>query len=750
MKKKELLAPAGDFECLKYAIHAGADAVYIGGKKFGARAYAKNFSDEELIEALKYAHLYGVLVYVTINTLIHESEIEMVLEYVKFLYLNGVDAVIMTDIGLIKRVHEHFPLLEIHASTQLNTHNIAQVKFLKELGVKRVILARELSLSEIESVQGILDTEVFIHGALCISYSGQCLFSSRVMDRSGNRGECAGLCRLPYQLYLNEERMELEGDYPLSTRELNTAPQFLEIMKSSIYSFKIEGRMKSPAYVGYITSIYRKLIDQFENGEEVHLSSDDLKNMETLYSRGFTQGHMFQQKGLSLMNIKTSNHQGIYLGDIVDIDPKYIKIKLIEDLKQEDGIRFIEEEKGMFVNFLYDRNKKLINKAFKGDLVFVDNKINLKEKGSVYKTVSKELEDSLKELPMKKILIEMDVKVNLIDGFMLEVSDGINQVLVNKKIVSRSIQMPITEENVKKQLKKLGNTPFILNNISLLVEDDVFVNIREINEIRREAVEKLIYLREHNFRATPLNEHVSANELKANKQDLELSVGIIREEQLHALKEFNIKEIFVQDEDIYNKYKEQYPNLYLRINRISKQVRKFDQPLMIGNQGTLFENLSLVLYGDHSLNVTNHLSIDYYLNLGLKKVMLSSELKLQEIDEITSYYKEVPAIMIYLYGRLPIMVMNHCLIRDIKKCDSCGNNKLYLEDRYKKQYPLVMDKKEHITYMYDNRILNLMENMEEYLKMGISNFFIDFFDESEDEVKSVLTDFLLKSVKMNV
>ena len=260
---KELLIPAGNMECLKIAIHSGADAVYLGGKKFGARAYANNFTDEELVEAIKYAHIYGVKIHVTVNTMMHEDELYDALEYLRFLYENGVDAVIVQDIGLISLARKYLPNLPIHASTQVHNTNSDGVKLLETLGVERVVFARELSVEEIEGIDTKLEKEAFIHGSLCVSYSGNCLFSSVLMNRSGNRGECAQICRLPFKLYRDNDFVPTEGEYLLSPRDLNTSNNLKKILDSSIYSLKIEGRMKSPEYVGCVTKLYRDLLDKY-------------------------------------------------------------------------------------------------------------------------------------------------------------------------------------------------------------------------------------------------------------------------------------------------------------------------------------------------------------------------------------------------------------------------------------------------------------------------------------------------------
>ena len=258
----ELLVPVGSYESLVAAINNGADAVYLGGKKFGARAYANNFTLPELENATKLCHLYGVKIYVTVNTLLYEKEIVEALNYVKCLHKMGVDALIMQDVGFINLVHQTLPNMEIHASTQMHNHSEESINFLQKLGIKRIVFARELPLDYINNIDTKLEKEVFIHGSLCVSYSGQCLFSSRVLNRSGNRGECAGLCRLPYELYENSVKCQTDGKYLLSPKDICSISNFEKLMTCNIKSFKIEGRMKSPDYLGIVTKIYRGLIDQ--------------------------------------------------------------------------------------------------------------------------------------------------------------------------------------------------------------------------------------------------------------------------------------------------------------------------------------------------------------------------------------------------------------------------------------------------------------------------------------------------------
>ena len=279
MLKHELLVPAGNMDCLRQAVFNGCDAVYLACKNFGARKFANNFTNEEIIDAIRFCHLYGVRIYVTMNTLVKNHEVDAFLEQASFLHQHGVDALIVQDFGMICLLREMFPNLEIHASTQANISSKEVCKLYYDLGVKRVVFARELSIDEIDSIDVPIEKEAFIHGALCISYSGCCLMSSMLGGRSGNRGECAGVCRMPFSL-LKDGKVIQENAYLLSTKELNTSSHIQRLLDSSIYSFKIEGRMKSSFYVGFITRLYRRLMDQ----EEFSLE-EEIDSLKTIFNR---------------------------------------------------------------------------------------------------------------------------------------------------------------------------------------------------------------------------------------------------------------------------------------------------------------------------------------------------------------------------------------------------------------------------------------------------------------------------------
>ena len=754
MKKKELLAPVGNYESLVQAVQNGADAVYLGGKKFGARAFANNFTEEELISAIKYCHLYNVKIYVTVNTIIYEQEIEECINYIRFLHQNNVDAVILQDLGLIKVVREKFPNLEIHASTQMHNHNQEQMEMLQHMGIKRVVLARELTIKEISEINTNLEIEVFIHGALCISYSGQCLFSSLLMNRSGNRGSCAGICRLPFELYENDKKIETNGKYLLSPKEFSSLDNFKEIMDSNIYSLKIEGRMKSPYYVGFVTKLYRLLIDKYNNNEELIITEEDLKKLKVLFNRGFTRGHLFEDKNEDLMNIKTPNHQGIGIGEVLDVTKDKIKIKLNNDLSQEDGIRFLSEDKGLIVNFLYNEKGLLINKAYKNDIVFVDNKIGLKSKGKVLKTIDHQLEKSLAKLPERKIEITCAVIAQVGKKLSIAFSDGENRVAKIGNVIEFATNKPTSKETIKEKLTSLGNTPFILKNIEIISDDNIFLSMSELKNTRRVLLEELLQRRENKIPHEFIEKESKKKEIEEESiKNIQINVLVRKEEQLEVCLMENIDTIYVTNEKLYNKYKE-YKNVYLRLNRVKNKFSEYiNERLLIGETGSLYKyskNNNVIT--DYYFNVVNSHSFNFLERMNAKRITLSIEAKLEDVRNICNNIKNKHKIELYLYGRPEVMIMKHCplnmLVNKEKICTICSNNKnYYLKDRNGKLYPIISFPKEnHLTHIFYHENIDLLNDIKEYQSMGIKNYRIEFLDESKEETKLIICK--IKSVKI--
>ena len=690
MKKIELLCPVGNKEMLYSAIHNGADAVYLAGKEYGARKYSNNFSKEEIVEAIKYSHLYGVLVYITVNTLIYESEIKEFIEYINFLYINGVDALIMQDLGMIKLVKETIPDIVIHASTQAHNINEEGIKQLKELGVERVVLARELSLKEINNITVDIEKEVFVYGALCVCYSGQCLFSSLNGGRSGNRGECVGSCRLPYKLIKNNKYIDTLGQYLLSMRDLNTIDNLKSIIESNIDSIKIEGRMKSPQYVAYITKIYRTLIDKYYNNEEMTISKEELNNLKKLFNRKYTKGYLFNDDKIS--NIKSPNHQGIILGRVIKIDKKYIWIKLNNDINMEDGIRFKNSNTGFIVNKLYNKNKLLVSNLKGNDICLLENKVTTKINDTELKTIDSKLMKDLNNYPQKKIKIDYDISLIKGQKFKILVSDGINTVEELGEIVEKAKTNEITKDNIIKSLSKLGSTPFIANKITINKDNNIFINLKSLNETRRKIIEKLTIIRSNiNRKDNNIIKMIEKENIITLENNISLNVLVRTEEQLKCAIDNNVDNIYITDYNLYNKYCNKY-NVYYRIPRINSNYKLYDnKKLLVPDLGSIYKyKNNNILVSDYYLNVTNSQTIKLLNTLNVSRITLSPELSDKEIEYIMS--KNNYNVELIVYGRLELMIMKYCPIKEgLNYCNKCQNNNdiFYLEDRFKNKYPII-------------------------------------------------------------
>lgn len=650
MFKTELLAPAGNMETLKAAVQNGADAVYIGGKMYGARAFANNFTLDEIKTALKYCHLYSVKLYVTANTVILENEIEDFLDYMKFLYESGVDAVIMQDLGMISLVRKLIPDLEIHASTQINVHNDESLFFLKNMGVKRAVLAREMSIDEIKNLKCDIEKEIFIHGALCVSYSGQCLFSSLNGGRSGNRGECTQSCRLPYE---NNKTQ----NYYLSTKELCSVNHIKEILDLKINSLKIEGRMKSPTYVGYVTRIYRRLIDDYYKGLNPKITPMELYNLTTLFNRKFTDGYLFND---NIYNIKSPNHLGSHLGIVIKITKDKIFVKLDEDLYQEDGIRFCSSNKGMIINKLYNEKGLLVNHVCKGDIAILDNKVNLKEKDSVNKTISKNLIKLIENTVPKKIPISFKVFAKAFNELTLTVTDDINTITLKSIKLDKALNKPTTKEEIYSKLNKLGNTPFYLKSCEINL-DNAFIPMKILNNLKRDIIDKLILKRTEkenkiNFKYEKhlINENNNIPSfLVRNEEQLKMVLGKGR--------------IYTEDFKLYKKYKNS--NVFYKLPRIMHEFPDFKgENLLISELGGIYKySKDNFVIADYPLNITNSETVNFLHNIGVKISTISPEVKDFELEKYSYPTEKI------VYGKPDLMILKN-FNKDIKYLKNNLNN----------------------------------------------------------------------------
>ena len=640
MKRVELLSPAGDMDTLISAVNNGADAVYAGGKIFGARAFAHNFSNLELEEAVKYCHLYGVKLYVTVNTLVFENETYEFLDYIKFLYEINVDAVIMQDLGMISLVRRFIPDLEIHGSTQINCHNDESLCFLEKLGVKRAVLAREMNTDEIRKLKCPIEKEIFIHGALCVSYSGQCLFSSLNGGRSGNRGSCVGSCRLPYELY-DEDKIKTDGDYLLSTKELCTVSHIKEILELGVDSLKIEGRMKSPEYVGYVTKVYRRLIDDYYLGKDPKISKDELINLYKLFNREFTSGYLFDD---DIYNTKTPNHLGYPLGKVIKVNNEKIYIKLSDDLYQEDGIRFCTSNKGMMANLIYDEKGLLVNHVSKGKIAVLDNKVSLNLNDTVNKTIDRNLIN--KKSPSKKIEVNFKLVGLANDYLSLTISDGVNEITEKSILLDVAKNKVTSKEEILEKLSKLGSTPFCLGKCEIIL-DKAFIPMRMLNDLRRKVTDELTFLRSGS------NRKVSFNYSKKiyNGYNDGFSVLVRNESQLKLF--LGKMRIYTEDYDLYTKYKKY--DVYFKLPRIMHDFPLFKgEKLLVSELGSIYKYaLDNEVIADYPINITNSWTVNFLYSLGVSIATISPEINACDV------LKYSPHAEVIIYGKVDLMILKN-------------------------------------------------------------------------------------------
>ncbi len=480
MGNREVLAPAGNYECFRAAINAGADAVYLGGSMFGARAFAGNFEEAELIKAIRTAHLYGRKVYLTVNTLLRNDELEKLVQYVKPYYEEGLDAVIVQDYGVFAVLREAFPGLDLHASTQMTITGKYGAQLLKDMGAARVVPARELSAKEIRGIYDNVDVEIesFVHGALCYCYSGQCLLSSMIGGRSGNRGRCAQPCRLTYSANGISEK------YLLSPKDMCTIEAVPDILDAGVYSLKIEGRMKSPEYVAGVSYAYRKYVDMYlEKGRDGYrVEERDIRQLMDLYNRGgFCKGYYYAQNDKSMMTFDRPNHQGTVIGNI-----KNGELILSQEVNPGDVLEFPDGSE-----YTTPTGKKSGRLALpKGVLK------NPKNGAAVYRTRNNELLGQLRAGYIDndiKIPVRMEIFLKSGERACLKLLSGDKELVVYGDVLEPSDKRPAVREDVVKQLKKLGGTVFSSDEGSIVtdIQGSPFVPVRLLNDLRRNALEEL-------------------------------------------------------------------------------------------------------------------------------------------------------------------------------------------------------------------------------------------------------------------
>ena len=669
--KYELLAPAGDMAALKAAVSAGANAIYLGYDEFSARAKAKNFNREELEEAIDYAHLRGVDIYVTFNILIADFEVKRAMKSVKMLYDIGVDALILQDIGIAAKIREDFPDFEVHASTQMAVNNYYGAKFLKEMGFSRVVLARETPIFEIEKIKELeLDVETFIHGALCVSYSGECLMSSMIGGKSGNRGECAQACRRSYEIIDFDGRKLADRLYYLSPKDLNTLDNVAEIIRAGGYSLKIEGRMKNPEYAYTVVSSYKKSL-------EGKLREEDREDTLQVFNRGFTKGLFNGDFGRDFVSYDRPDNRGIEIGRVIEVGRNSAKIIFDQEVYPGDGLEFNSSKKrfGMKSREFYKAGQTYQVELFKRPL----------ENSKINRTYSKKLYEKIDEKIDSydyKIKVHVDLKIKIGEKPVIHLkSDDLEGTYILDRLVEPAKKAGLERGRVIENISKTGDSIFELESINLDLDDNAFLPISAINELRREGLKIL----EDKILSRSIERIPVDNNLEGHKNNLKREKSLVKVffnkfEDLNKTDLNKIDEIIIRAKDL-EKFKKSYGNRevsiyldkfysYYELERLRAYILKNKnvKGLWINNLSEyyIFKDDGLELNADLGLNIFNRNSLDFFKELGFKSATLSPEMNNGQIQNIIK--GQDMEVNVISYGRVPVMTMKHCPYSIEKKC----------------------------------------------------------------------------------
>ncbi|MBM7562940.1 U32 family peptidase [Fusibacter tunisiensis] len=710
----ELLAPAGSMEALKAAISNGCDAIYLGMQKFGARAYSSNFDLETLKEAVEYAHLRDVKIYVTMNTIVFENEIPEMQDQMLALNDIGVDGIIVQDLAALDFIVNNFLDLEGHCSTQMGIDDLDGTLLFKELGAKRVVLSREVEVEKIKEIKRIakIPLEIFVHGALCVSYSGNCLMSGLIGYRSGNRGRCVGSCRKEYEIINQLTGTTLGKNYVLSTKDLNTI-DYIDDLKE-IDSLKIEGRMKEPAYVANVVSTYRKALDG-------QVTETDKDNLNKTFNRTYTKGYIFHEDPKEITNVLRPNNFGYEIGRISKINKDLYEISLSRPLNQNDIIRISHNNEDVVLTVvkLYDKEGNLVNRA--EDVCYIKIKEKLSKGDLVYITKDqahyKLLEASL-EKEFKRF--NLDLKVYAYPGSKMTVEAsgfGFNYVYESDEVLDAAINNPTTKDQVIKQVSRLNDTVFELNHVEYEAYG-AFIPAKLLNAARREIVQGLydLKLKSQKKRTKVLK----ANEkINFPQKGPYLTASVMTQEQYDACLASGIEEIYFEN--------------VVRRNQVDYVER--EGTLLIGGYGGLYHYKNTNPFvTDYSMNVVNSTSCYELYKLGAKRVTLSYELNKKQIDALIEAYNKAnsgyPALEMIVYGRAPLMFTKYCPLKKMDQCGHCKTNHYELKDEHG-IFPIITHEDCSVTIL-NGKTLNLLDELKSI--EGVEAFRLNFTIESKEEV----------------
>lgn len=774
----EILAPAGSMEALRVAVYAGADAVYLGGGRFGARAYADNFTEGALLEAIEYCHIYGVKVYLTVNTLFRDAEIKELYSYLAPLYEAGLDAAIVQDLGVMVYIHEQFPDLPIHASTQMSITTKYPYKLLKKYGVTRIVPARELSMEEIRQLKSgkdVPEVEVFVQGALCYCYSGHCLMSSMLGGRSGNRGRCAQTCRLPYTLCGEDGKslMGNKGKYLLSTKDLCGLEAVPELIQAGVDSFKIEGRMKKSEYVAACVRSYRRVVDAYAKGNLDNSLIEICKNeMAEVFNRGgFTEGYFHQKNGKGMMSIHAPGNEGVCVGVVENVQKSKLEIRLSMDVAKGDILLLKGEKEPVTLTCNMDQKKN-------SRLTLNAPKIREQNKGKkVFRMRSAMLEEELGKYAVteRQLAIKGHVEFLLGEPASLTLSRQCRsqeyEVTVQGSIVEPAAKNPLTKETVRDKIGKTGNTRYYFETLDIDISENAFYPLKDLKELRRNAIRQFedALCRQarreipdkltEKFVAVTQADDAKTNGQYKEKTDLpKLSALVSNEEQFDTLiHNSKILEIYLDlqyfpKEVIIELIKnaDQTKLLYLvmppvlrvqyltEIHDILEQTEDSIAGIVVRNMDELAylydKGYSGRVITDYSLYAMNGFSVEFIRTyFEDARITLPVELNGKQLMALPFLKSNCEMIV---YGYQQLMVSAQCLQATLGQCS--GNNPVFqIRDRYRKNFTVQSVCKYCYTLYYNGVPTVLFDDIGDGFSQNMT-WRLHFTKEEKTEVQKVL------------
>jgi putative protease len=808
----ELLAPAGDWECAKAAVENGADAIYFGLERFNARMRAHNFTEADLPKLMEFLHRRGVRGYVTFNTLVFQNELADAEHFLRAIIAAGVDAAIVQDVGICRLIRRLSPDFPIHASTQMTITSAAGVEFARELGCELAVLARECSIAEIEKIQlaqktstqtphPALPLEVFVHGALCVAYSGQCLTSESLGGRSANRGECAQACRMPYELLSDGKQVSL-GDkkYLLSPQDLAGLDVLPELVKSGVTSLKIEGRLKAPEYVASITRVYRQALDKlaadFQAVDPATAPVARAKNpadqyeLEMTFSRGLYTGWFGGINNQELVHARFGKKRGVFLGEIAQIGREGVSLKLEAPIKLGDGVVFDagkpeEKEEGGRVYEIREPRNRASGDDWR-ELRFGYGDINfsrLKVGDKLWKTNDPELDKRLRQTfegDAVRYQRPVEMEVHGLAGqpltLIARTESGHLAKVESSLPLARAEKQPLTTERLREQLGRLGGTPFKLGTLKNLLSGEVMLPVSELNRLRRDAATELETLQAmprrwavNEVSAEPAAESTSSLEVSSPAQ-AQLIVLVRNLAQLEAAIKCGVTTVYCEFEDP-KKYREavttfhtaygctvrpgaEAPAIFVAPPRIFKAGEEWILEIVRSSKpdGYLVRNYDHLLafagarqVGDFSLNVANRLTADYFRNQHrLERVTASYDLNFTQLEALLS---AAPPewFEITIHQHMPMFHMEHCVFcaflstgKDYHDCGRpCDKHEVKLRDRVGAEHPLKADAGCRNT-VFNSQAQTGAEYVEKMLQLGVRNFRVEFLNEPVAEVERTI------------